>query len=108
MTVPNLKTEVEEIKRDVRLLAAQVGGVPVRRAKAYIPREQVQHRCPNCGGSIVYKQRARMNSVKSVRCPQCEKRLYSRFGESGFILLENSEEKLTIQCPECKTQLPVH
>ena len=60
-----LKTEVEEIKRDVRLLAAQVGGVPVRRAKAKIPREQVQHRCPKCGASIVYKQR-QVGSLSAV------------------------------------------
>jgi hypothetical protein len=102
-----LRNEVDEIKRDVRVLAAQVGGVPVRRAKARSTKEEIRRNCPNCNASIVYRQRAKPNSFKLVECPQCMKHLYSRFGETGFVLMENKEEALEIQCPGCDSKLPV-
>jgi hypothetical protein len=104
----NLRNAVEGIKRDVRLLAAQVGGVPVRRRlKPKSPKEQVQRNCPNCGSPVVYKQRARINSFKLVTCPECERHLYSRFGEAGFVLSENTRERVEVQCLECDGKLSV-
>lgn len=101
-----LRNELEGIRRDVRLLAAQVGGVPVRRMlKPKSPKEQVQRSCPACGATVVYKQRAKMRSFKLIRCPQCAKELYSRFGEGGFALTENVEEQVETYCPECRGQL---
>jgi len=101
-----LRNEVEGIKRDVRVLAAQVGGVPVRRAKPKSTKEQIQRGCPNCGGQVFYRQRPRPNSFKVVQCPHCDKNLYSRFGDSGFVLMENEEETLEVQCPGCQEKLP--
>jgi predicted Zn finger-like uncharacterized protein len=48
-----------------------------------------------------------MNSFKMIRCPQCDKHLYSRFGDSGFVLIENTEERIEVRCPECKGRLAV-
>jgi ribosomal protein S27E len=102
-----LRHEVDDIKRNVRLLAAQVGGLPVPRAKAKSPKEQVELACPNCGASVSYRQRARASSLKVVKCPKCEKSLYPRFSQDGFVLSQKAEEPLEVPCPGCKTALQI-
>ena len=48
----SLRHELEDIKRDVRLMASLVGGVSVRKKKTLAPLEQVEISCPQCGNPI--------------------------------------------------------
>lgn len=101
----SLKEEVDEIRKDVRLLAAQVGGVPVRREKPKSRKEQVERTCPNCGALVNYQQRTRLGSLKVVKCSKCEASLYSRFSQNGFVLAQTAGEPLEVRCPGCKNLL---
>jgi hypothetical protein len=67
-----VRAELESIRKDIRLLATQVSGVPLRTTTfAKAQRVKLQNPCPLCSSMVSYKQRPTENSVKTTACKHC-------------------------------------
>jgi hypothetical protein len=100
-----LKSEINSIRADLRVLASQVGGVPIRRSKS--SRVDVQNPCPKCTSVVHYRQREKLNSIKGVRCSNCDARLVSLPSGDGFRLVLREPVKESIKCPGCGRYIDV-
>src|SRR5262249_13491744 len=74
-----LRRDLESIRKEVRILASQASGVPIRLRPPSVPRDRLTRPCPACGTALSYRQRAKEGSTKVVKCHACETRLFSRF-----------------------------
>lgn len=95
-----LRTEVDSIKKDVQVLAAQITGMPVAR-KLSRGKQSVQKLCPQCGSELRYQQRVRPGGIKAVTCTQCGASLYSEEMDGSFEIKPRSEVGTQISCPAC-------
>jgi hypothetical protein len=97
-------TEIDEIKRQLRSLAADISGGGFR-AK---PRPSYQHvdaTCPRCSSPMMYGQRAKENDRKAVQCKVCEANLISTYREAtGFVLAVRGHTNELVTCPNCSTE----
>jgi hypothetical protein len=100
-----LKGEINAIRADLRVLASQVGGVPLRRSKT--SRVEVDNPCPKCTSVVHYRQREKLNSVKAVRCSNCDARLVSLPAGDGFRLVLREPIKESVACPGCDAPMDV-
>lgn len=96
-----LRSEIKAIRTDLRMFASQLSGLPVRRKKSLPPMEHIDTICPNCSAPILYQQRPRDNSYKSIRCKQCDAKLVSRFVNGEFLLQTRTPLEVSIVCPSC-------
>jgi protein-arginine kinase activator protein McsA len=103
-----LRTEIASLKGDVRVLASQVSGIPIRRPKALQARQDIDGKCPKCFHPIQYRQRPKSNSFKSVICVNCGANLYSHYSEEGFVLSSRSPVPEEVICPNCLQSLMVN
>jgi hypothetical protein len=95
-----LKSEVESIKSDLRLVTTQIGGIPIRRTTKP-PRENLDAKCPHCSNNLKYRQRPKANSFKVIKCEACGVKLLSTYKDDGFILSEVTTIKEEVTCPHC-------
>lgn len=96
-----MKQELEEIKKGFRTLAKEITGIPIKRTKeqGYIP---LTESCPNCGGLISYRQKARVQRPKAITCKQCSTSLISEYFEpKGFELRVRKPLPELLVCPAC-------
>lgn len=97
-------SEIDEIKRQLRSLSADISGVAFR----VKPRPSFQHVdaiCPRCSSPVRYGQRAKENDRKAVQCKICEASLISTYREAtGFVLAVRGESIETVTCPTCSTE----
>jgi len=100
MVAPDLRRELDAIRKDVRVLSAQIGGVTVRQRRP-TARVEVEQRCPKCHHDIKYSQRAKERSVKALQCEKCYAQLYSTFEGNGFSIHERVTKTETVSCPRC-------
>jgi hypothetical protein len=105
--VPNghLTSEIEEIRKEIRVLGAQFGGVPSRRASS--TKRLIESRCPSCGQLTHYKQKAKDESGKHVTCSYCRADLYSTYRDGAFVLQQAAALVEKFACPGCKETLAV-
>jgi len=99
-----LRKDIETMKADLRLLASQFGGVPIRRKKSLPALEEVQTACPRCLTAITYRQRPREGAHKTLTCPRCESRLLSSWTDGRFLLEVRVPIRETVRCPNCLTE----
>lgn len=104
-----LRTEVHDLKKDLRTALFELGGTRLptktlqqnRKTKVELP-------CPICASLISYSQRPKENSVKSIPCKNCGKKLVSRFStDKGYTLEVRALRKEEIICPTCKEEQTV-
>jgi len=95
-----LRSEVESIRRDLRVLATQVGGVPVRSATKE-QRQKIQKECPTCQKTVNYQQRPKPESFKYVKCKNCGAKLFSRYSNGEFSLQVWADQEMPFTCPSC-------
>lgn len=100
-----LRREVGDIKDELRLLAAQVTGVPIKRV--WKRKQQVERECPSCGTAIHYAQRTSPDGVKAVNCKSCGSRFISREVDGDFILQARKSVPEELECPGCQTKFIV-
>jgi len=98
-----LAEEIREIRDDLRVVAMQTTGTPMRsKRRAKHQRIQVAQPCPSCGTEVSYEQRPKSNSVKALECEKCGTRLVSRHVDEGvFELAERKRVPENITCPWC-------
>src|SRR6266480_6049197 len=102
-----LQGEIRSIRSEIRMLATQVSGVPLKNAKAKTRKEHVEKDCPRCGKKIVYSQRTKANSVKAFACAECGCSLYSRQSDGAFLLRERKPTEEKLACPDCGFEGPL-
>ena len=95
-----LKSEVESIKTDLRVVTSQIGGVPIRRPTKP-PRQELEFKCPHCSRELKYRQRPKANSFKVLKCQGCNTRLLSQYKDDKFVLIEANPTIEEVGCPLC-------
>jgi hypothetical protein len=104
-----VRSELESIRKDIRMLATQVGVVPLRTPVVRPQRVNIENPCPACSRTVSYRQKPVEKGVKSVICKSCDTRLFSRYLNGEFVLQVRSPSLETLLCPGCKkhTTAPV-
>jgi hypothetical protein len=95
-----LRTELSKLRADLRLMASQVGGVPIP-AATRPKRTEVDKSCPKCGKPLNYSQKTRRGSEKLLDCSSCGTRLLSRSVEGGFNVTVCEPVEEAFACPSC-------
>lgn len=105
----SLRKELEHLKHDLRSAMMQLSGTPFPgRTLRKNKKEEISNKCPICGEQITYKQKTSVTSIKSINCPQCGKKLISRFSEEkGFTLISRDIISKICTCPKCGIQCEV-
>jgi phage FluMu protein Com len=100
-----LRSEVQDIKRDLRSAISELG---VPRLPTKVPRkptrENIESKCPECSTIVNYRQRPKENSIVGVTCknPNCSSKLLSKYTEdTGFVLNKRVIEDKEVTCPKC-------
>jgi uncharacterized protein YbaR (Trm112 family) len=104
-TTALLSKEVTSIKSDLRMLASQVGGVPLRRPKMI--RREVELACPSCSNALRYTQKLKEGSFKAITCQECHSKLISVYNNGSFLLTRNEPQAVRTACPVCNGDLNV-
>lgn len=101
-------SELASLRDDVRALAAQVSGLPVRRQPGPTwTKERVKTACPKCGAALTYRQRTKPGVIRPVNCPSCKAPLYSERVGTEFILKDRVPVPEDVVCPKCKANCAV-
>ena len=101
------RSEVESIRTEMRFLATQVRGLPIRQANKLRRRREVTNNCPNCGKIVQYKQTLKPTSIKALPCDNCGSRLYSRVTNDRFVLDLRTPIVEKVHCPGCDQEIVV-
>lgn len=100
-------SEVDEIKRQLRSLTAEISGGGFR-AKPRPGYQNVDLKCPRCSAQVRYGQRAKENDRKALQCKVCDASLISTFREAtGFVLTVRGTTDEQVVCPNCSTEQTV-
>jgi DNA-directed RNA polymerase subunit RPC12/RpoP len=102
-TTALLSKEVNAIKSDLRTLASQVSGVPVRRPKT--TRQSLELPCPQCGNLVKYEQKMKESGYKVITCQDCKSKLLSLYRNGAFVLNINAPQPVKAPCPICSNEL---
>jgi hypothetical protein len=103
----NLLPELESIKKDLRVLATQVSGIPLRSISSKPQRQNLQKTCPVCSAPVSYRQRPSPGGTKSANCKHCGAKLFSQFSDGEFTLHLRAPQQTTLACPACGQQVSV-
>lgn len=96
--------EITFIKRQLEQLGKSINSTSLssRIVSNKPSREKVEKPCPNCSSSISYTQKENVNSYKTIKCGNCDKRAISRFTvENGFYLTSEQYINESFNCPVC-------
>jgi len=93
-----LRSELIALRGDLRLLAAQVGGVPLRTTTK---KRITEKPCPRCSSIIQYQLRPK--GTKKIDCPSCHARLYAQFDGAESLLRERVPTQESLSCPVCNS-----
>ncbi len=96
-----LRGEVGAIKEELKVLTAQVTGVPVKRLRKR--RETITKPC-SCGALLQYTQKTAPNNVKGVTCKKCGTRFVSRESNGEFVLQARQAVLEQLDCPACQSK----
>jgi hypothetical protein len=105
-----LKSDIESIRKELRLLVTDVVGTSIRlpRVSKKPRKEEIEKPCPSCRQVLKFKQRANPRSIKAVKCVACQTQLISRYNkDTGFELEIRGAVQTKLQCPSCDAQLTV-
>lgn len=98
-----VRSEITAIRDEVKILAGQVGGIPIKRPVPRRRRAQVVDKCPECDHEIRFTQKEKLGSHKIVKCTKCGMSLLSRFTDTGFVLERRQAVVEKVGCAWCNT-----
>jgi ssDNA-binding Zn-finger/Zn-ribbon topoisomerase 1/uncharacterized membrane protein (DUF485 family) len=101
--------ELNALKKDLKNTLITLGAPSLlTKMERKNKRAHVETKCPNCGEPIVYDQRPIRNSVKILRCGNCEAKIVARYDEvKGHFLETYKELEEKIRCPVCKEETQI-
>ena len=103
-----VRAELDDLRKETRLLLSQVTGTPIRRPrKNKYSKKDVTNPCPNCSTELSYRQRPKKNSRIKVDCNSCGARLYSRIDDGKFVLHVREPQIVDVHCGSCANELSV-
>jgi hypothetical protein len=100
-----LRSEVDSIRDDLRVLVNQVGGLPVRSHRMKTGKVSIQKSCPLCSEMLTYTQKQKPTSVKSLMCTNCRASLYSQQINGEFVMKQRVPVIEVIECPVCTSKI---
>jgi len=102
---PKLQNQIDSIRSEMRVLATQVSGVPIKNPGPNKRKERIENKCPRCEKLLVYSQKTKANSTKALSCPHCGISLVSRESKGTFELLERAPIEEKLECFNCKSPI---
>lgn len=102
-----LREELAALRQDLRSLASQVSGVPVRQSPPRVAKQLIERTCPICGQIVRFRQRPKLSAIKGVKCIRCGAALCSRYIDGEFVLTERKPVSEEIECPVCQGKLGI-
>lgn len=102
-----LQHSLNEVKRDLRSLASEVVGAPIKRFtdKKF---SLVNQKCPSCSNVISYRQKEKESQPKALTCNICQTNLISEYSEAkGFKIHLRKSLSEDISCPSCEQFLNI-
>lgn len=99
--------ELNEIKNQLNKISVSIDApISTSRKSRKSPKELVTLDCKDCNKQLSYKQRSNVNSMKTVRCTNCDSKYLSRYdkGEGFYIVNEEILEE-TSDCLWCEQPL---
>ena len=102
-----LQRELNEVRRDLRNLATEITGVPIKRYtdKGY---SLIDSKCPSCGNTLSYRQKPRASTAKALTCKHCQTNLVSEYSEAqGFQLHIRKSLSESVACPSCESPMNI-
>jgi predicted RNA-binding Zn-ribbon protein involved in translation (DUF1610 family) len=100
-----LLRRVDSIRSEMRMLATQVSGVPIKDGGLKKRKERIEKKCPNCDKALIYFQKTRPNSTKAFNCSHCGIPLISREIGGTFKLTDRAPVDEKLECPNCNSGL---
>lgn len=103
----SLQRDLNEVRRDLRNLATEITGVPIKRFadKGY---SLIDAKCPSCGNEVSYRQKPRESTSKAITCKHCQSNLVSEYSETqGFQLHIRKSLTENVVCPSCESQMHI-
>jgi hypothetical protein len=102
-----LRAEVDSIRDDLRSLASQVSGLPVRHPRTKSGKLPIERNCPSCSELLRYRQKLRPGAVKPVKCTNCGVSLYSQQVDGEFVLKQRVPSREVVECPVCTEKIEI-
>jgi DNA-directed RNA polymerase subunit RPC12/RpoP len=95
--------QIEQLRREIRNVALHLGSRGIL-PNVKKPKHSREARCPSCGAGMMYKQRPKANSFKTVNCGSCKSKFYSRYHpeKKEFILESRHNTHENVACPYCE------
>ncbi len=103
-TKDSLVSDIASLRNDLRLVASQVSGIPVKKPRLS-GRQSVELKCPVCGNLVKYEQRIKTGGHRGLNCNFCKAKLVSFWEGDHFNLIPNEPREETISCPGCATNV---
>lgn len=103
-----LRTELDSLKREIRILMSQIGGVSARRPISASPKtREMEMSCHECGNPLQYTQKCKKKNSKLVKCHKCGTCYVSSFDGTQLQVFKRQEVAETIECPTCRNSLKI-
>jgi len=96
-----LQSELASIRNQLRLMTAQVGGVPVSQLNRPHKKAPIEKRCPTCGNLMQYIQKSKPGTLKGVSCKACGARWISTVADGDVVLAPRVPIREKVICPGC-------
>lgn len=99
--------ELKDIKSQLNKISASIDApISTPRKSRKSPKEQVIIECKNCNKQLSYRQRSSINSMKTIRCTNCETKYLARFAkEKGFYIVDEEIFEENSDCSWCDQPL---
>jgi len=99
--------ELNEIKSQLNKISASIDApISTPRKSRKSPKEQVIIDCKNCNKQLGYRQRSSVNSMKTIRCTNCETKYLARYDKvKGFYILDEEIFEEIADCSWCEQPL---
>jgi len=104
-----ISKQIGDLKKELSLALNSVNGTMLTtKPLSKSAKDDVICDCPYCSNKLKYKQKAKANSFKTVRCSNCSKRSLARwYPDKGFILEKEMEINENIVCPWCSEKCEI-
>jgi hypothetical protein len=102
-----LRSELASIRNQLRVMTAQVSGVPVSQLNRPHKKAPMEKRCPTCGNLMQFTQRNKPGTMKGVSCKACGARWISTAADGDVVLAARVPIREKVICPDAILRRPL-